>query len=80
MCKENHDVDNCKKFLELSVNEKKTGTWPKINSFLGAMILSQVTIQQRHAIRELYVKNVRTIIQLLFMVISRKAKQFTRKK
>ena len=23
MCKENHDVDNCKKFLELSVNEKK---------------------------------------------------------
>ena len=59
---------------------KEEGTWPKINSVLGAMILSQVTIQQRHAPRELYVKNVRTIIQLLFMVISTKSKTMHQEK
>ena len=63
---------------------REAGTWPKINSVSGAMILSQVTIQQRHAPRESYVKNVRTIIQLLiqllFMVISTKSKTMHQEK
>ena len=57
-----------------SVWIEEAGTWQKINSVLGAMILFQVTIQQRHAPRELYVKNVRAITQLLFIVISTKSK------
>ena len=59
---------------------REAGTWPKTNSVLGAMILSQVTIQQRHVSRGLYVENVRTIIQLLFMVISTKGKAMHQKK
>ena len=54
---------------------REAGTWPKKNSVLNAMILSQVTIQLRHAPRGLYVKNVRTIIQPLVMVISTKNKK-----
>ena len=59
---------------------KEAGTWPKINSVLGPVILSQVTTQQRHAPRELYVKNVRTIIQLLIMVISTESKTMHQEK
>ena len=55
-------------------------TWPKTNSVLDAMILSQVTIQLRHAPRGLYVKDVRTIIQLLFMVISTESKKMNQEK
>ena len=69
MCKKNHDIDNCKKCLELNVN-KRSRHLAKNKLFFGAMILSQVIMQQRHGPRELCVKNVRTIIQLLFMVIS----------
>ena len=54
---------------------REAGTWTKKNSVLDAMILSQVTIQLRHAPRGLYVKNVRTIIQPLVMVISTKNKK-----
>ena len=46
-----------------------------MNSFLGAMILFQMTVQQIHAPGELYLKNVKTIIQPLFMVISTKSKR-----
>ena len=46
-----------------------------MNSILGAMILFQMTVQQIHAPRELYLKNVKTIIQPLFMVISIKSKR-----
>ena len=82
MCKKNHDMDNCKNFLELSVNKRSRylaknklcfGCYDPITSNHSAKT-------QRHAPRGLYVKNVRTIIQLLFMVISAKAKQCTRKK
>ena len=59
---------------------REAGTWPKKNSVLDAMILSQVTIQLRHAPRGLYVKNVRTIIQLLYMVISTKRKKMNQEK
>ena len=59
---------------------REAGTWPKKNSVLDAMILSQVTIQLRHAPRGLYVRNVRIIIQLLFMVISRKSKKMNQEK
>ena len=41
---------------------REAGTWPKTNSVLDAMILSQVNIQQRHAPRGLRLKNARTII------------------
>ena len=59
---------------------REPDTWPKTNSVLGAMILSQVTIQQRYAPRGLYVKNVKTIIQLLFMVNSTKSKTMSQEK
>ena len=76
MCKKNHDMDNCKKFLELSVNERSRFL-EKTNSVL---ILSQVTIQQRHVPRGLYVKNVRIIIQQLFMFVSTKNKSMHQEK
>ena len=59
---------------------READIWPKTNSVLDAMILSQVTIQLRHAPRGLYVKNVRTIIQLLYMVISTKRKKINQEK
>ena len=59
---------------------READIWPKTNSVLDAMILSQVTIQLRHAPRGLYVRNVRIIIQLLFMVISRKSKKMNQEK
>ena len=59
---------------------READIWPKTNSVLDAMILSQVTIQLRHAPRGLYVKNVRTIIQLLYMVISTKRKKMNQEK
>ena len=59
---------------------REAGIWPKTNSALDAMILSQVTIQLRYAPRGLYVKNVRTIIQLLSMVISTKRKKMNQEK
>ena len=40
---ENYDMNNCKKFLELSVNERSRYL-VKNDSVLGAMILYQVTI------------------------------------
>ena len=79
MCKKNHDMDNCKKFLELSVNERSRYLAKK-NSVVNAMILSQVIIQLRHAPRGLYVKNVRTTIQMLFIVISTKSKKMNQEK
>ena len=59
---------------------REAGIWPKVNSVLGARILYQVTTQPRHAIREFYVNNVRTIIQLLFMVISTTSKTMHQEK
>ena len=59
---------------------REAGNWPKTNSVADSMILSQVNIQLRHAPRGLYVKNVRTIIQLLFIVISTKSKKMNQEK
>ena len=59
---------------------RETGTWPKINSVLGAMILHQITIQQGHAPRELYLNNVRTITQLLFTDVNTKSKTMHQEK
>ena len=53
---------------------REAGNWPKTNSVFRSMILPQVTIQQRHVPRKLYVKNVRTITQLPFKVISTKSR------
>ena len=56
-----YDMDNCKSFLELSVNERSKYL-AKNKLCLGCYDLSPVNIQQRHALRGLSVKNVRAII------------------
>ena len=74
-----------------SVSMREAGTWPKINSVLETMILSQVTIQQRHALRELYVVTiqqrhalrelyVKNVSNCSLWLSVKKAKQCTRKK
>ena len=55
-----------------SVSLREEGTWSKINYVLHAIILSQITFHLRHEPGNLHVINVRTIMQLLIMVIREK--------
>ena len=79
MCKKNHDMDNCKKFLELTVNERSRylaknklcfGCYDPISSNHSAKTYS----------KRIICKECKNIIQLLFMVICTKSKKVNQEK